>query len=437
MNSPSRIHVRAENGRLARTFERSLVAWPATVGRGAGAMLRLEGDDSVSAIHASLDLREGKVLVRDVRSTNGTWSHGKRLKPDQWTELGPATEEHVLTIGGWRILLRVAQTPHLDAAGARSLAPGATEVAPLLGDTMATVAGLNERVRALRDAQAALDRAVADCIEAAPAERRASLAWTLQAQYPELRPRAAFEGSAGDGPSEERGRTALAVLRDLAASAGVEVALHSSEDVRRFGGDLQRGVEAFARGLSRALAGVQTYREEVLDQREASCPTPRDLAKMALMEGDAGPAAIRRLCHDVAVHQLASFQAVVVGVRDLLSELSPEAIEQAVAERRAHAGLWANLCTRRARASLEEYRRRHGDLAGEESARFRVLFGSRFAEAYRQTIRETKVATQLEAAVLVERPAANGSRARSGAAVHTQVMQPALRTPAVRQGGRS
>lgn len=56
------------------------------VGRGSAADVRVTGNTAVSRLHMRVELRDGRCLVTDLDSTNGTYVDGKRLLPLMPTE---------------------------------------------------------------------------------------------------------------------------------------------------------------------------------------------------------------------------------------------------------------------------------------------------------------------------------------------------------------
>ena len=74
----------------------------------------LEGDAGVSRLHASVDIRQGQIFVRDVQSARGTFRDGNRLEPDQWIALGALDREHELRISEWTVRIAVHE---LEGAG--------------------------------------------------------------------------------------------------------------------------------------------------------------------------------------------------------------------------------------------------------------------------------------------------------------------------------
>ena len=52
----------------------------------------LLNDPSVSSVHATLKIENGKFWIRDERSNNGTFVDETRLAPGTWTPLGTGSQ---------------------------------------------------------------------------------------------------------------------------------------------------------------------------------------------------------------------------------------------------------------------------------------------------------------------------------------------------------
>ena len=69
--------------RVVEPAEAKGTSWPlgdeVTVGRAAGCGVPLTEDSTVSQLHARLFRKDGRVLVEDLGSTNGTFLNGKRV----------------------------------------------------------------------------------------------------------------------------------------------------------------------------------------------------------------------------------------------------------------------------------------------------------------------------------------------------------------------
>lgn len=61
------------------------------VGRDPAACSIFLGEPRVSGVHATLKFEEGRLLVRDETSNNGTWVSGARIAPGTWMALAIGT----------------------------------------------------------------------------------------------------------------------------------------------------------------------------------------------------------------------------------------------------------------------------------------------------------------------------------------------------------
>ncbi|WP_394825735.1 FHA domain-containing protein [Pendulispora albinea] len=77
---------------------------PVTIGRGRLWAACVLEDVNVSRVHASIDLRDGYLFVRDETSRNGTWVDGSKVPPNVWTAVGSAKKLHEMRISRWAIL---------------------------------------------------------------------------------------------------------------------------------------------------------------------------------------------------------------------------------------------------------------------------------------------------------------------------------------------
>jgi predicted component of type VI protein secretion system len=432
------VHIRAAHPERGQALEQRVDSCPAILGRDrAVAACALEGDDSVSKVHASIDVRGNRLMVRDVRSMNGTFTTAGRLEPDRWVDVGPADAENELRIGGWRL--------HVRATRSLPFAPGATppsgsqrtvlEAAPF-GASQRTTDGaegltsfagvvdrLSEPVYALRVAQTALDQALARAMADVVESDRAALREMLGGHYPELK--TGWAEPASRKPAEDLGSStpadaaALAIVKELSFRYTGRGELTTAADLASFKRRVRSGIDAFVHGLVQALAGVNAYVDEMNVSPGASTgQLPRTEPELGFAvfgaRSDAGEGAeiVRRAFHEIAIHQVASFNATLSGVRELLGELSPEAIESTVSRELERDGFWRRLWGRffSARRFLESYRRRHRDLSTEENTRFALIFGRRFADEYHSIVRETRSSSAAQgAAAALSSPASKAS----------------------------
>ncbi len=404
-------------------------------------------DPSVSKVHASIDVRGDRLFVCDVRSTNGTFTRTGRLDPDRWTDVGAAEEENEIRLGGWHVYLRARRAPAANrgpapttgtvieplpfGASQSRTSVGSPAMPALLTSFPAVVDRLSEPAHAARLAVAALERAVAHEIATADDADRPALVDALREHYPQLRPSIA---PAPPPPSRTSARTS--VTTEPVASSLVEAlsfasmqelsswyvdahtTLASADDIVAFKGRLKAGMDAFVLGMIQTISGLDTYVQQMQIAPDASGSAyPRNASEFARVvfdwrdgTGD-GAAIIRRAFMDLSIHQVAFFNAVCFGIRELLHELAPETIESACSAKLAQRGFWGRFVARFAgpRDFLEAYRRRYTDLATEESAHFALIFGPKFAEEYRSFVQETRASsTQAYAAPQTSHDARGG-----------------------------
>jgi len=85
--------IRKGNGK-----EYAITAFPATIGKGSAANVRIEDNDSISRVHARIKFTGSSYMVEDLGATNKTFLNGEELKEGQSTmlkdgdELGLASE---------------------------------------------------------------------------------------------------------------------------------------------------------------------------------------------------------------------------------------------------------------------------------------------------------------------------------------------------------
>jgi predicted component of type VI protein secretion system len=425
-----KVYVRAIHGGGKRV-EWTIDRLPLVLGRDeAQSACLLDDDPSVSKVHASVDVRDGRLLVRDVRSTNGTFSGGRLLETHRWNDVGEASDENEITIGGWQVFVRARRAAAARPAASRIagtvLDPtpfGASQARTSVGDASfptllrafpAVADRLSELVHASRSALAALERAVAHEVNAATEEERPALLTALREHYPEVRTSAflaevaSSARNAADPSVPEAQAVALASLQDLSRwYVDGAATLNTESDVSTFKDRLRAGTDALVLGLVQALSGLDVYvRQMQLDSEPAHFRSARSASEFARSLFDwrnpsvDGAELVRRAFMELSVHQVALLNAVFFGLRDLLDELAPDAIERARATALAKQGFWARLTSRitAPREWLETYRQRYLDLTSEEGARFALLFGPSFAEEYRSFVQESRASARATSA---------------------------------------
>jgi type VI secretion system protein ImpI len=185
-------------------------------------------------------------------------------------------------------------------------------------------------------------------------------------------------------------------LRELAGSLIPQRQLETSGDIARFITKLHDAMDVFCRTFIPLRKGYSEFVASLDLQRAANGPsayeapstialsqarTPEAVAMALLDPHDRsfdGPSAVEGILADLMIHQVALLDGVMEGVRSLLDELSPQAIEQATG-----GGGAAGLLGAKYKARWEEFCRRFEKLSEGQQA-FSYVFGQDFAEVYRQ-----------------------------------------------------
>jgi type VI secretion system protein ImpI len=181
---------------------------------------------------------------------------------------------------------------------------------------------------------------------------------------------------------------ALLGLRELASSLVPGVPLETTGDVARLLTKMHDLVEMFCRcfvPLRDSRLGASRWARRMAGSKSASevdhAADPAAIAAALLdwrNQDYDGPEAAERILADVVVQQAALLESVMRGVGSLLDEISPDAIERAVREDAGMGGVFG-----RYRALWQTFRERF-DHVGREENRAEVLLGSETAAAYRK-----------------------------------------------------
>jgi type VI secretion system protein ImpI len=401
---------------------------PVMIGRSSKAARCIIQNPQVSKLHASIDIQDGTIRVRDVGSTNGTYVRGRRLTPNRWVRAGAVEEPVELRIGDCRITASVYRDDTTDL-GASSLAELADEipnpppgelgarvhVAPpaLLApeqpsarvEALAASGTFEMRGPALRLAlgyanassgMAAFYDALGKELDAAPPEARvpicqhlvkthASLADDPQAR--EVLGRYGWRASSSQATVTSLGGAALAAMQELASRyVGPGRTLATPAEVSAFKDNLRATLDEFLLAYPALVEGKSRFEQQLAIQSEPSAALPSSPAQLAatLLDWVGSDAVHQRLrigFAELMMHDVALLNGFQSGVKALLTELSPTRIEKAAAADRR--GLFSRA------DPWTVYKRRYGDLADEENERFRLLFGPEFVKEYRQSTRET------------------------------------------------
>jgi type VI secretion system protein ImpI len=425
------IRAQTATGVTERTFART----PVFIGRKVGPGHFDVEDRRASKLHASIDIREDRIWLRDAASTNGTVSGDRRLEPDRWTDLGNSAQPVEFQIGGttfaaWGTEVAEDETGSISVATlsalmassqrgwdtatvrrkASSISPRSevptereTVVASHQGAFDLTAATLR-LTPACHDASSALltlGHVLKQELDLAPPDFRAQVCEDLLASHPSLAQNrglvALFESyglevlSAPKDAPNALAATALAALQDIAVwYTGESRELKRAEDVAEFHQRLRTALDDLLLGYAPLLSGLNQFENQMaIRSADASTNVPGSAAELAALlldwqtDNRSVRAALRASFAELMMHQVALLRGVMRGVKTLLAELSPEVIEKA-AEEEGGRRLFGRL------DPWTTYKRRHSDLSDEENERFRILFGTDFVNEYRQFSSEAR-----------------------------------------------
>jgi type VI secretion system protein ImpI len=404
----------------AAPFETVFRRCPVIVGRDdtvAGCVLL---DVRVSRIHASIDIRNGQICVRDAGSRNGTFAGSKRIATERWTLLGSIDHPSEIRIGDWILTLSAHELSEAPApssldefltsvdslpAGAIAAANVAVNEPPSTNTQILThepTKELPHAVAAMLAARRDLIEKIIACIESAPQANRANVVASIVKMCPAVEQdfmlRALVEQRSGVAlPHTVESSSTLALLELALWYVNGQQQPDTAEEVFIFARKLKAGIDELLLGLVPLFAGLDRFEQQMAlrsDSNELPASmrfprTPREAASRLFdwRTSDEAVRAMRTDLVDLTMHQVAILNGVMRGVKVLLEELAPEAIEQAWNERRMKKGflgrLFSKLRTHRGLWAL--YRERHSDFADEENERFHVIFGPEFAEEYKHS----------------------------------------------------
>jgi hypothetical protein len=193
---------------------------------------------------------------------------------------------------------------------------------------------------------------------------------------------------------------ALAGVRELAQLYLPNAKLETPEDVTRFLSRLRDTLDVFLRCFVPLRDGYRQFASEMDLRKQSSgqiapaaravdeAQNERELAQRLLdPQDDLGAAqrAVEGTFADLMIHQLALLNAIMRGVKSLLTELSPQSVDRALEEAAKQGknegwtwGPW------RFKELWRIYGSKHGDVDDGDKRTFAALFGRDFASAYGQ-----------------------------------------------------
>jgi type VI secretion system protein ImpI len=391
------------NQQFEATFER----FPVRIGRNQLNDLQIDRP-YVSQFHAAIDLRERQIFLRDLGSTNGTVYQGHRLVRDQPVDVTAAPE---INIGPIVMRLSLVEAQVKKPVGAQEtgnvldINEGNGSSAPVSlsrpkpippGQEDPFVRQVVPYIEAYRAAWGAVYRVIYDHLTRLPPELRVNYIKRLGLEHGAVNLEADFQKIAqyygvdarqlGEMGPPQAAFAAIAELSRALVPTG-----RAPEDVTQivvFARRLRDTMEVFLKCFCSLRDGYREFetgvlakdRESITTDQVASAKDAKELGAV-LLGPTATPEATRQV-NDVFVevmsHQVAMLNGVMEGVKTLLTQLSPKAIEEDFERKGKKAGLFSN----KYEALWKFYEDRHGDYSGEDKQTFLIIFGPQFSKAY-------------------------------------------------------
>jgi type VI secretion system protein ImpI len=355
----------------------------------------------VSQFHAVIELHEEQLLLLDLGSTNGTMLRNKvNVPPNGYFPLAECNYEFLIL----PFVIRVAPVEVDPGAAARRSHPPADEdVTGIMvpGVSSAVPEEFASLYQSFRGGWAALHDVITKSLARTHGPEREALLLSLARTYPALLHEPEFRALSAQSQDQNRAETrlaaaALAHLRALAARyLPPHQQIHSEEDVASFVLEVQATLDLLFRCFLPLRDGHKQFETQMkLEKGSRSWAGPQgpsvetattvaELGSVLLdwrREDQAGDA-VEGIFADIMIHQVALLNGVMEGVKTLLAELRPEAIE-ALADKKQRGNI--GIGPFRYKQLWEAYAERHQDLAEEERFAFELIFGPRFAAAYRR-----------------------------------------------------
>jgi len=384
--------VRVRNAQDGTVLERTFARLPIRIGRNALNDLQLELP-FVSEFHAVIESNGQQIVLRDLGSTNGTLLRSSgRVPPNQIVDLAPHGYE-------FAIVSLVFQVYTLKLEGPPSARPNVPQPAPAPAHPTAFV----QPYQAYRAAWNALVDGVNRHVTAQPPQARAYSVQQLAASMPALVHEPDFRRLAASVGAQLPDSAQAAAMQESIALRGLHevarevtggtMAPETPDQLSVFVSKLKNTLAVFTRAFIPLRDGYRQFAASVALRHESQGPpsaaeqarTPQELAARLLdwnRVDDEEAAAIESSFADLMIHQVAMLNGVMSGVKSLLNELSPPALEQALNDPRVRKPENPGIGPYRYRALWRLYEQRHGDLVSEDRHVFALLFGPQFAEAY-------------------------------------------------------
>jgi len=367
----------------------------------------------VSQFHAVIELIDGKIVLRDLGSTNGSIVSGARISGESITlghesgtfiiltliieirtisssQVSPPKSKRAMNVTG----LLKAPDPDLLQALAR-----AAEAAPIDGKKEALLSSAYRNYRrAWDELRLELQASAMEC----PPEERGSFYTRLSNKYPGITGEADFHRMADVAgarslmmrDAEQEKAIALEGLKELFSEyVKDQVPPESADDLVKFLTRIRAVLDVFFKAYLPLRDGQRQFERELAINGSTTAThavevadTPQRLSTilLGLQEASEDSAmVVEKTLADVMIHHVAMLNGVMRGVKNIIGEFSPDSVraycEQLISRGDlsrgfggAHKVLW------------QAFEKRHADLSGEEKQLFGLLFGRQFSQAYQE-----------------------------------------------------
>jgi type VI secretion system protein ImpI len=364
----------------------------------------------VSQFHAVLEEVNGRLMLRDLGSTNGTRVRTGRVPSNQVVDLA----EHGFEFAILPVMLRTYTVQVEQPAHAGPRMPLAAATAMFRMSSMniervaaADVQSFGPRIARLAPAYQAAERAeraLIDQIATAFAElqpsAREAFAAELVRQYPRLESEAEYGALLAryglrtekdtSGPPRE---LVFQAVREMAVNYLPKLgAPRTAEELATFISKVNETLEVFLKCFVQLRNGHRQFEADLglrrpqrnpLDPRESieSAQDAQELSARLLDFRDnsfEASGAVESVFADIMIHQVALLNGVMTGLKSLLHDIAPAEIERLANDPRHKTGVFGN----QHKTLWNIYQQRHADLAEDEQRLFRVMFGREFGEAW-------------------------------------------------------
>lgn len=394
-----------------QSFDAMFERFPVRIGRNQLNDLHIDRP-YISQFHAAIEVSGRQIWVKDLGSTNGTVYRGQKLGREQAVEVSTAPE---VQIGPILIRLTVAEAPKSEATEQRHasvLEIGTPHGASLVEERRRPVAPGAEDpfvrhllpfIEAYRTAWNNVYRVVYEHLTRLQPDVRTNYLKRLLIEHPTVAQESDFQRVAEyyGVPVYEWGEL---TTQQAALAALVELCRQVAPDVPRpddapkllgFARRMRDSMRVFLKCFVSLRDGYQEFESEVLrrerfEKQGNFVGTARDHRELGrvLFAHESNSDETTRQLHEIFVevmtHQVAMMNGVMEGVKQLLQNLSPAAIEQSYERKGRRGGLFSN----KYEGLWKEYQTMHGDYLGEDKETFLIIFGPQFSRAYAATTGE-------------------------------------------------